>query len=182
MLTATIYYILNSNLLNSKKDVIKAGIFGGFTLCVRPELLFIVPFGLIPFFYKYFMENKNFWHEFKSAILVFIIFLTTLYIGFLSFISPLSDCTHCISNTFRSEEDNIFFPFSILIISIVSLAVLHYKNNLQKKLRLTFLISIILMICALWYFPYVDELFEWFRVGYFNLQDYNNPVADYKKI
>ena len=38
------------------------------------------------------------------------------------------------------------------------------------------------MICALWYFPYVDELFEWFRVGYFNLQDYNNPVADYKKV
>ena len=33
----------------------------------------------------------------------------------------------------------------------------------------------------MWYFPYVDELFEWFRVGYFNLQDYNNPVADYKK-
>ena len=65
LLTATIYYILNSNLLNSKKDVVKAGIFGGLTLCVRPELLFIVPFGLIPFFYKYFVENKNFWQEIK---------------------------------------------------------------------------------------------------------------------
>ena len=182
MLTATIYYILNSNLLNSKKDVVKAGIFGGLTLCVRPELLFIVPFGLIPFFYKYFVENKNFWHEIKSLILVFIIFSTTLYIGFLNFISPLSNCSHCISNMYRSEGDSIFYPLLILIISIVFFSSIHYKNNSQKKMRLTFLISIILIICAMWYFPYVDELFEWFRVGYFNLQDYNNPVADYKKI
>ena len=181
LLTATIYYILNSNLLNNKKDIIKAGIYGGLTLCVRPELLFIVPFGLIPFLYKYFIKNKNFWHESKSAILIFIIFVTVMHAGFLSFISPLSNCEHCISNMYRSEGDNIFYHFLILIIAIISLATICYKNNSKRKLSLTFLISIILFICVIWYFPYVDELFEWFRVGYFNLQDHNNPVADSKR-
>ena len=83
-LTATIFYILNSNFFNNKKDTIKAGIFGGITLCVRPELLFIVPFGLIPYLYIYFKKNKNLLYEFFGTILVFTIFVNFLYIPFLS--------------------------------------------------------------------------------------------------
>ena len=33
----------------------------------------------------------------------------------------------------------------------------------------------------MWYFPFADHLFEWFRVGMFNLQDYNNPVVGFKE-
>lgn len=179
-LTATIFYILNSNFFNNKKDTIKAGIFGGITLCVRPELLFIVPFGLIPYLYIYFKKNKNLLYEFFGTILVFTIFVNFLYIGFLSFVSPISNCAHCISNSYRSGEENIISYILIIITSIIILSVITYKVREKYSLRLTLLLAIILSVTSLWYFPYVDELFEWFRVGYFNLQDYNNPISDFK--
>ena len=86
VLTATIYYILNSNLLNSK-DVIKAGILvvSHYTL---GRIIIYICLGLFHF-YKYFMENKNFWHGLKCNLSFYYILnyiIHWIFIFYLTFI------------------------------------------------------------------------------------------------
>ena len=65
-----LYYILESDHLKNKSSVYKAGFFAAIMLCIRPELIFIVPLGLSFYAYNYFKINKNFLLEIKQIVLV----------------------------------------------------------------------------------------------------------------
>ncbi len=178
-----LYYILESDYLKNRISIYKAGICSALMLCIRPELIFIVPLGLSFYAYCYFKMNRNFLFELKQIVLITSIFFLSLYSSFLVNISPLSDCSHCISNSFRSQNESIIL-YIIAIMTIIFYLLYGYFINFKKNLNqnnLSILIIIIFTLTLAWYLPFADELFEWFRVGMFNLQDYNNPVADFNK-
>jgi len=183
LLFITIYYILKSNYFSNTSDTIKAGIFGGLMLCVRPELIFIVPIGFIFYAFCYFKKNKNFILELSLIFPIFIAFIISLYSSFLVNISPRVGCHHCISNNLRSDNEDITYLLFLAFLFIAFYVFRLYKNyTIEKKnCNLSTMINIMLLVAFLWYFPFADELLEWFRVGIFNLQDYNNPVADFEK-
>ncbi len=176
-----LYYILESDYLKNRSSVYKAGFFGAIMLSIRPELIFIVPLGFSFYAYNYFKINKNILLELKQTVLIISIFFLSLYSSFLINFSPHSNCAHCISNTLRTENENIL-PFLFVITFLITyLFYGYYKNSREEKKQtnLSILISLILFLTLTWYLPFADELFEWFRVGMFNLQDYNNPVTGF---
>lgn len=183
LLFVFIFYVLDSNYFEKKSSVYKAGIIAALMLSVRPELIFIVPLGLIFYATTYFINNKNFFFEIKQILIVFSIFALSLYSSFLTNISPLSNCSHCISNMFRGENEDITIYLLLIAILLIFLIYNFFTNSSKEKSKsgISILVSIALGLTLIWYLPYVDELFEWFRVGMFNLQDYNNPVATFSE-
>lgn len=199
LLLITIYYILKSNYLSNTSDVIKAGIFGGLMLCVRPELLFIAPIGFIFYGFCYFKKNKNFILELSLILPVFIAFFVSLYASFLVNISPLVGCSSCVSNNYRTDNEDITYLLLLVFFLLAFYMYRFFKNyklgglpstkfphltesiEEKKNSNLSTMINIMLLLAFIWYFPFADELLEWFRVGIFNLQDYNNPVAGFEK-
>ena len=108
--------------------------------------------------------------------------LFIIILKFLVNFTPLSDCAHCISNKFRSENENISYFLLLIGIILSYLFYNYYKNqkNNYKQVNLSILVFITLFLTLMWYLPFADHLFEWFRVGMFNLQDYN-PVVGFKE-
>ena len=178
-----IFYILDSDYFKNRLSVYKAGLCAAIMLCIRPELIFIVPLGLSFYVFNYFRLNKNFLFEAKQILLIVSVFFLSLYSSFLVNFTPLSDCAHCISNKFRSENENISYFLLLIGIILSYLFYNYYKNqkNNYKQVNLSILVFITLFLTLMWYLPFADHLFEWFRVGMFNLQDYNNPVVGFKE-
>jgi len=166
LLFATLYYLLASDFLEKKSEVIKAGIAGAFTLCVRPELLFIIPVGLSYFIYHYLKKEKNFVVELLLNLPLFLAFFITLYARYVNITEP---------------ERDVAALWGIVAVALIFCGILLYKNHTiyKKKIHLFIFSSILISLTCLWYIPYVDQLYRWFLVGYYNLQDYNNPVADF---
>jgi hypothetical protein len=169
LMFAAYYHLFASEYLMRRVEVVKAGIFAALMLCVRPELIFILPFGFTYFGCHYLRRERNAALELGLNACAYGWFFLSLLAGYFHIRQPGSPLVMAL-----------LIP-DLLCVSCATGLLLRNHGRRRLSTHLFLFSAVMLSLTLAWYAPYADQLYEWFRVGYYNSQNYNNPVAGFSE-